>query len=96
MGGMDSVDIGRINSADMGGIDSTDIEGKDGDDMDGIDSADIEGIDGADMNEIDSNDMDGIDRKYFLLLLVALLTVFATTFLYNITREMNQNFKVVF
>ena len=88
MGGMDSADIGGIKSADIEGMDSNDTGGIDGADMGGIYSADIGGIDGA--------AMDGIDRKYYLLLLAALLTVFATTFLYNITREINQNFKVVF
>ena len=60
-----------------------------------VESADLDGLDSDNVDGLDSDNVDGLDRKHFLLLLVALLTVFVILFIYNITREKDQNFELL-
>ena len=52
-----------------------------------LDSADMGRLDSDRVDGLDSDNVDGLDRKYFLLCLAALLTIFVILFIYNITRE---------
>ena len=60
-----------------------------------LDSADMGRLDSDRVDGLDSDNVDGLDRKYFLLCLVALLTIFVILFIYNITRETDQNFELL-